>query len=279
MHRGEPTIVRPAGGQIAEVDQQRPGRRRDGEPTAVGPQDLEAWHRIGPQDRDDPVVGVGTHPHLALADLDPDGDVVVVHPQHVDRMVGERLEVPAWKAERRGENRRHRSGHATRAGHPGQDAVSVSDAARTVGPDVLGVDLGIEGEVREVRDGGADVERLEQVIGRHDSEAVAQPLGPRRRVAPVDRRPRRHRPPLLVDRQGEEPVDRAGQPVDHRGRDAVSDDLHEPDGPTGIIDRGGDLGIRRADQRHPKPTRRRSARVAVRFPAARRSCRPPGDRR
>ena len=80
--------------QVAEVDQQRAGRgHAPGSHEPSGPQDLQAWHLVGPQDGDDAVVGVRAHAQLARLDLDARGDVVVVHPQHVDRVVGERVEV------------------------------------------------------------------------------------------------------------------------------------------------------------------------------------------
>ncbi len=246
MHRRQPAIVRPAREQIAEVDQQRPVGRCHRVPAAIGSQDLEAGHLVRPQDGDDAVVGVRAHAHLALTDRHPRRDVVMVHPQHIDRVVGVRSEVCFRKAERRGEDRGHRvrdrSGPHEPGLHPGPERVG----AIAGGPDVLGIHLGIQVEPRELRRRRADVERLEQVVRRHDAEAVAEPFRPRWRIATVDRRPRRDVLALVVERPSEEHIDRGCQPGDDVVGDAVADDLHEPDRPARLVDRRRDPGSRRA---------------------------------
>ena len=117
------------------------------------------------------------------------GHRVVVHPQHVDGVVGERGEVIVGQPERRGE---HASSSCERRSpawpnHAVTRSRNIGEADR---PDVLGVDLGSSSRSGEVRAGRADVERLEQIVGRDDAEAVAQSFGARGGVATVDRRTR-----------------------------------------------------------------------------------------
>ena len=121
-------------------------------------------------------------------------------------------------------------------------------------PEILGVDVRIEVEGREIARGGADVERLEEVVhpgGGLHTETEAQALGLRGRVTAVAAAG--HDVCLLrLEVEREESIHRRCECVRRRGRDAVAEYLDEPDPSTGIVDLGGHHGsIFGRTSRHP----------------------------
>ena len=242
MHRRRVPVVRPSAEKVTQVDEQRSRLGKHGVPRAVRVEDLEARDRIGPEHRDDAVVGVGAHPQLVHFELGSGFECVVDGAQDVDRVVGERLEEVVGEFERTREHRRHPSREPGCVSEPGVDPFAELGDGRGVWPDVAGVDVGIElgRQVREVVDRRADVERLEHVGGRVETQAVAEALRLRWRVPAVDGRARCAQGRLLVGRQREERVHRGTESVDHLLWDAVAGDLDEADVTACGIDPGGD---------------------------------------
>jgi len=129
---------------------------------------------------------VRPHPHLV--DLNPharSGQLVAVHPQHVDGVVGERGEVGGWQPERDSEDLRQLACHPACLGEPRLDCRPETREDR---PEIVRVDLLVEPEAGPVAGLRADVERLEQVRRRDHAQAVAEVLGARTAVATVDAR-------------------------------------------------------------------------------------------
>jgi hypothetical protein len=161
VHSGDPLVVRPAGERVAEIDQQRARRALHRVPAAVGTEDFQAGHPIGPQDGDDAAVGVRAHAEVVLLQSHAGiGKCVIVHPEHVDAVVGEALEEARIVAERRTEDLHHRSRDRARGAEPPLDGFL--EPGYLGGEDVRGVD--VPGDVllvRVVRCRRADAERIE----------------------------------------------------------------------------------------------------------------------
>lgn len=239
VHRRQPAAVGPTGQQVTEVDQQAAGLRQDVVPLAVGVEDLQPPHAVGPQHGDDAVIGVRAHPHLvAVDDGLAVGDQVVDHAQHVDGVVGERSEVALLEPQRPREDPGQPPGESTGLGTPLLHRLAEARHGR---PDIGRVQRFGQIQAGEGGRFGADVEGLEEVLGgRGHTQAEAELLGARRGVAAVDVGGRRTQLPLLLRGKREERVQRVGEGPRRGLGDAVPTKLQEADGARRPVDRRRD---------------------------------------
>ena len=267
MQRRHPLLVGEARRHVAQVDQQGAVGGLHVVPGPVRAEHLQTGDLVGPEDGDDAVVGVLAHAHQFAVESDVGalGQGVVVHPQHVDRVVGDAGEVAAGQTQGVLEDLRHHPGDPARVlvvgGH------QRLKARHGIGPEVLTVGVSRQVETGVAGESVADVEGFEEVVhpaGRFDAQRQAEGLGLGRRVAAVDAR-RRAIASLEIEVLAEEGVHRAGEAIRDGRRHAVPDDLDEADLAAGPVNLGGDpcpLGstpaphIRRnVHGRHPKPHR------------------------
>ena len=104
MDGRHPAVVGPARHRISQIDQQGTFGRLDIVPVSLAVEYLETGNAVGPQNGQDPEIGVGPHPRQVTGEMGvPFGQGVVVHLQRFDRMVDHVLEVPRPKTQRIGE--------------------------------------------------------------------------------------------------------------------------------------------------------------------------------